>query len=289
MIANCKSYDRRLLTQTRYCYRYASHQPLPYPNKAEQSPDALIPQESSKRVLAPGSVPMGSSCSSSRSEGDGGVPLVNSSQGDGVVPRVISSQFISGGLARSVITRISPTLLKPSVSRCPVSVQASAPAMTCVVKGDPVAKKLLDCPFCQRALLTMAQVWWSAPRGYNDVEFIDFTDKPQWLLDVSGGKVPVLKVPSENLVMPDSDAICSYLEDKFPEPSMKSDVPADITAKIWSAGLAMLKEPDAEVAIELQAAFEAELEKSNAYLAEQVGTIQAFIDGAKTPSIKNNM
>lgn len=50
-------------------------------------------------------------------------------------------------------------------------------------------------------------------------------------MDVSGGKVPVIKVPSDNnLVMPDSDVIVEYLEKKFPEPSMvaSKDVPADL-------------------------------------------------------------
>jgi glutathione S-transferase len=36
-------------------------------------------------------------------------------------------------------------------------------------------------------------------------------------------QVPILKVPSEDIVMPDSDAIVAYLEETYPTPAMKSE------------------------------------------------------------------
>ncbi|KAG1677250.1 hypothetical protein FOA52_013449 [Chlamydomonas sp. UWO 241] len=94
---------------------------------------------------------------------------------------------------------------------------ANAP-MTIVVKGDPTnGGKLGDCPFCHRALLTLST------KGLKfDIEYVDFAAKPDWVVAL-GGKVPILKVLSEDIIMPDSDKIVVYLEDKYPSPSMKSE------------------------------------------------------------------
>jgi hypothetical protein len=62
---------------------------------------------------------------------------------------------------------------------------ASKPSgATVVVKGDPDSGVLGDCPFCHRVLLTLE----AKSLAYN-LEFVDFSRKPQWLMDVSGGKV----------------------------------------------------------------------------------------------------
>jgi hypothetical protein len=46
------------------------------------------------------------------------------------------------------------------------------------------------------------------------------------LLEKSGGKVPVLN--EGDWWLPDSDAIAEWAEEKHPEPSLKSNVPAEV-------------------------------------------------------------
>ena len=54
---------------------------------------------------------------------------------------------------------------------------------------------------------------------YN-VKFIDLDNKPEWMTTVNPeGKVPIMKYNDEWI--PDSGGICDYLEEKFPEPSLK--------------------------------------------------------------------
>ena len=51
--------------------------------------------------------------------------------------------------------------------------------------------------------------------------FIDFSNKPQWFLDKNPeGKVPV--ICHDGKWVSDSDEIAQYLEDQFPEPSLKA-------------------------------------------------------------------
>lgn len=46
------------------------------------------------------------------------------------------------------------------------------------------------------------------------------------LLEHAGGKVPVLK--ENEKYIPDSDVLVELLEERYPDPSMKSDVPAEV-------------------------------------------------------------
>eukprot|EP00877_Chromochloris_zofingiensis_P010978 jgi/Chrzof1/6133/Cz17g12030.t1 len=79
-------------------------------------------------------------------------------------------------------------------------------------------------PFCHRVLLTLE----SKGIPYSK-EYIDFADKPQWLLEKAGGKVPVIKLDeSSDDYLADSDEIVKVLEQRYPSPSMSSQVPADV-------------------------------------------------------------
>ncbi|MCH86379.1 dehydroascorbate reductase family protein, partial [Trifolium medium] len=71
-----------------------------------------------------------------------------------------------------------------------------------------------DCPFSQRALLTLEE----KKIPYN-IHLIDISNKPQWFLEVNPeGKVPVIKF--DDKWVPDSDVIVGILEDKYPEPPL---------------------------------------------------------------------
>ena len=89
------------------------------------------------------------------------------------------------------------------------------------VKGVPATQTLLDCPFCHRVLLTA-----EAKKVPYELGYIDFAAKPDWLLEKSGGKVPVIN--QGDFWLPDSDAIVAWFEDEFPEPSMKSTAPPEL-------------------------------------------------------------
>lgn len=58
---------------------------------------------------------------------------------------------------------------------------ATQASMTCWVKGDPQAQVLGDCPYCHRVLLTLEE----KGIGYQK-DYIDFANKPDWLLEVGG-------------------------------------------------------------------------------------------------------
>lgn len=140
-------------------------------------------------------------------------------------------------------------------------VAAAAAPITVVAKGDPDNQVLGDCPFCHKVLLTLAQ------KGIEfDYEFVDFARKPQWVVDVSGGKVPIIKVPGDgNLVLPDSDAIVEYLEEKYPQPSMAADpgLPEGLIDKVFPSFRAWLNDPTAEH----RTVMVSELKKVDAYLS----------------------
>ncbi|GIL83292.1 hypothetical protein Vretifemale_12128 [Volvox reticuliferus] len=139
-------------------------------------------------------------------------------------------------------------------------VAVTAMASTVVyVKGDPVANKLGDCPFCHRVLLT-----YERKKVPYTMEFIDFANKPAWLQEASGGKVPVIKEDGKPY-MPDSDVIVVHLENEYPEPSMKSSVPPEIGAKLFPAFRGVLMGPPEEQA-EKQALLVSELKAINDYL-----------------------
>lgn len=71
-------------------------------------------------------------------------------------------------------------------------------------------------PFCHRALLTLEEK--SVP--YQKT-YIDFSAKPQWLLDANpSGTVPVMKDLETGEWIPDSGVISDMLESRFPEPRL---------------------------------------------------------------------
>lgn len=131
--------------------------------------------------------------------------------------------------------------------------------ITAYVKGDPETGVLGDCPFCHRLLITMEQK--NVPYT---LQFIDFANKPSWLQEKSGGKVPV--VNEADFWLPDSDKIVVWLEQRWPEPSMKSTVPPEIGAKLFPAFREMLKCSE-EAQREKEAVLVAELQLVNDYLA----------------------
>ena len=70
------------------------------------------------------------------------------------------------------------------------------------------------CPYCARARIVLAE------KGveYEPVE-IDLSDRPDWIYEKNPlGKVPVLE--EDGFVLPESDVIMEYLEERFPEPAL---------------------------------------------------------------------
>ena len=78
------------------------------------------------------------------------------------------------------------------------------------------------CPYCARVRIVLAE------KGipHEPVE-IDLRDRPAWIYDKNpAGRVPVLE--EDTLVLPESEVIMEYLEERFPEPAL---LPADPAAR----------------------------------------------------------
>ena len=78
------------------------------------------------------------------------------------------------------------------------------------------------CPYCARVRIVLAE---------KDVEYevfaIDLSDRPAWLYQKNPlGKVPVLE--EDAFVLPESEVIMEYLEERYPEPAL---LPADPAAR----------------------------------------------------------
>ena len=76
------------------------------------------------------------------------------------------------------------------------------------------------CPYCARVRIVLAE------KGveYGTVE-IDLADRPDWIYEKNPlGKVPVLE--EGDFVLPESEMIMEYLEERYPEPAL---LPADPT------------------------------------------------------------
>jgi len=70
------------------------------------------------------------------------------------------------------------------------------------------------CPYCARARIVLAE----KGLGYEPVE-IDLRDRPGWLYELNPvGRVPVLE--DDGLVLPESEVIMEYLEERYPEPAL---------------------------------------------------------------------
>ena len=77
------------------------------------------------------------------------------------------------------------------------------------------------CPYCARVRIVLAE------KGveYETVE-IDLADRPAWLYEKNPiGKVPVLE--EDDFVLPESEVIMEYLEERYPEPALLPPDPAD--------------------------------------------------------------
>jgi glutathione S-transferase len=82
--------------------------------------------------------------------------------------------------------------------------------------------RLIDaarCPYCARARIVLAE------KGveYETVE-IDLSDRPSWVYELNAtGRVPILD--DDGFVLPESEVIMAYLEERFPDPPL---LPADL-------------------------------------------------------------
>jgi glutathione S-transferase len=70
------------------------------------------------------------------------------------------------------------------------------------------------CPYCARVRIVLAE------KGidYETVE-IDLSDRPSWVYELNAtGRVPI--VDDGEFVLPESEVIMAYLEERFPEPAL---------------------------------------------------------------------
>lgn len=78
------------------------------------------------------------------------------------------------------------------------------------------------CPYCARVRIVLAE---------KDIEYetvvIDLSDRPAWLYEKNPlGKVPVIE--EDGFILPESEVINEYLEERYPEPAL---LPADPAAR----------------------------------------------------------
>jgi glutathione S-transferase len=85
------------------------------------------------------------------------------------------------------------------------------------------------CPYAARARITLAE----KGIAYDAVE-IDLADRPAWLYQKNPlGRVPVYE-EDEGLVLPESEVIMEYLEERFPEPALWPEDPAErALGRLW--------------------------------------------------------
>ncbi|CAN6565666.1 unnamed protein product [Malus baccata var. baccata] len=113
-------------------------------------------------------------------------------------------------------------------------------ALEVAVKAAFGAPHLLgDCPFSQRVLLTLEE-----KKVPYKLHLINLSDKPQWFTEVNPeGKVPVVKFDDKWVA--DSDVIVGIIEEKYPEPSLKTPPEfASVGSKIFGSFVTFLKSKD---------------------------------------------
>ncbi len=77
--------------------------------------------------------------------------------------------------------------------------------------------KLIDaarCPYCARVRIALAE------KGIgHDVVAVDLSNRPSWVIELNPprGRVPVL---DDGFVLPESEVIMAYLEERWPEPPL---------------------------------------------------------------------
>jgi glutathione S-transferase len=89
--------------------------------------------------------------------------------------------------------------------------------------------KLIDarrCPYCARVRIALAE----KQLEYETVE-IDLSDRPSWVYELNAtGRVPIL---DDGFVLPESEVIMAYLEDRYPElPLLTGDPEARARARL---------------------------------------------------------
>jgi glutathione S-transferase len=77
------------------------------------------------------------------------------------------------------------------------------------------------CPYCARVRIVLAE------KGIEyETVVIDLSDRPDWLYEKNPlGKVPVLE--EDAFVLPESEVIMEYLDERYPDPPLLSADPAD--------------------------------------------------------------
>ncbi|KAL1189400.1 Glutathione S-transferase DHAR2 [Cardamine amara subsp. amara] len=145
----------------------------------------------------------------------------------------------------------------------------------CVKVAVGAPDVLGDCPFSQRVLLTLEE-----KKLPYKIHLINVTDKPQWFLDISPeGKVPVMKLDGKWVT--DSDVIVGILEEKFPDPSLKTPPEfASVGSKLFGAFVTFLKSKDANDGSEK--ALVDELEALDNHLKSHSGP---FVAGEKVTAV----
>jgi glutathione S-transferase len=85
------------------------------------------------------------------------------------------------------------------------------------------------CPYCARVRVVLAE----KRLPYETVE-VDLSDRPAWLYAKNpSGRVPVLEEDG-GLVLPESQVIMEYLEERFPEPALWPADPAErALGRLW--------------------------------------------------------
>jgi len=82
----------------------------------------------------------------------------------------------------------------------------------------------LRCPYCARVRIVLAE------KGVeHETVTIDLADRPRWLYEKNpAGKVPVLE--EDGWILPESDVIDEYLDERYPEPALLPANAADRAA-----------------------------------------------------------
>jgi glutathione S-transferase len=85
------------------------------------------------------------------------------------------------------------------------------------------------CPYAARARIALAE----KGIAYEAVE-IDLDDRPAWMYEKNQtGRVPVYE-EDEGLVLPESDVIMEYLDERYPEPALWPADPAErALGRLW--------------------------------------------------------
>jgi glutathione S-transferase len=87
------------------------------------------------------------------------------------------------------------------------------------------------CPYCARVRIVLAEK--GVP--HEPVE-IDLRNRPAWIYEKNPrGRVPVLE--EDTLVLPESEVIMEYLEERFPEPALFPADPAARARQRWHVRL----------------------------------------------------